>query len=46
MAKERNLTIGGITAGIWAFALPLMLGNVMQQFYKSGGYLGGRQVYR
>ncbi len=33
MAKERNLTIGGITAGIWAFALPLMLGNVMQQFY-------------
>ena len=33
MAKERDLTTGGITAGLWAFALPLMLGNVMQQFY-------------
>lgn len=33
MAKERDLTAGSITAGLWAFALPLMLGNVMQQFY-------------
>lgn len=33
MARERDLTTGGITAGLWAFALPLMLGNVMQQFY-------------
>lgn len=33
MARERDLTTGSITAGLWAFALPLMLGNVMQQFY-------------
>lgn len=33
MARERDLTTGSITTGLWAFALPLMLGNVMQQFY-------------
>ena len=33
MARERDLTTGSITAGLWAFVLPLMLGNVMQQFY-------------
>lgn len=33
MARERDLTTGNITTGLWAFALPLMLGNVMQQFY-------------
>ncbi len=37
MAKERDLTAGSITAGLWAFALPLMLGNVMQQFYNLVG---------
>lgn len=33
MAKSRNLTEGSITKGLWAFALPLMLGNVLQQLY-------------
>lgn len=33
MAKNRNLTEGSITKGLWAFALPLMLGNVLQQLY-------------
>ncbi len=33
MAKTRDLTKGDITAGLWAFALPLMLGNVLQQMY-------------
>ena len=33
MARSRNLTEGNITKGLWAFALPLMLGNVLQQLY-------------
>lgn len=33
MRKGRNLTSGNITAGLWAFAVPLMLGNVFQQLY-------------
>ncbi|MDO4477623.1 MAG: MATE family efflux transporter [Lachnospiraceae bacterium] len=33
MAREYNMTKGPITAGLWRFALPLMIGNVMQQFY-------------
>lgn len=33
MIKSRNLTSGNITAGLWAFAVPLMLGNVLQQLY-------------
>lgn len=33
MQKNRNLTTGSITGGLWAFAIPLMLGNVLQQFY-------------
>ena len=33
MIRERNLTTGNITKGLWLFALPLMLGNVMQQLY-------------
>lgn len=33
MQKNRDLTSGSITGGLWAFAIPLMLGNVMQQFY-------------
>lgn len=33
MKKERDLTSGNITSGLWAFAVPLMLGNVIQQFY-------------
>ena len=31
--NSRDLTCGNITAGLWAFAVPLMLGNVLQQFY-------------
>ena len=30
---NRDLTSGSIAAGLWAFAIPLMLGNVLQQFY-------------
>ena len=33
MQKNRDLTAGSITGGLWAFAIPLMLGNVLQQFY-------------
>lgn len=33
MTRERNLTTGNITTSLWLFALPLMLGNVMQQLY-------------
>jgi len=33
MQKNRDLTSGSITGGLWAFAVPLMLGNVLQQFY-------------
>lgn len=31
--KNRDLTTGSITGGLWPFAVPLMLGNVFQQFY-------------
>lgn len=30
---NRDLTTGSITAGLWAFAVPLMFGNVLQQLY-------------
>lgn len=33
MKRERDLTTGDITTSLWLFALPLMLGNVMQQLY-------------
>lgn len=33
MKRERDLTTGNITTSLWLFALPLMLGNVMQQLY-------------
>lgn len=32
-AKTRDLTTGSISKGLWLFAAPLMLGNVLQQFY-------------
>lgn len=47
---QHDLTKGNITAGLWAFALPLMLGNVMQQLYNLadtwvvGKYLGDRAL--
>ena len=31
--KNRDLTTGSITGGLWSFAVPLMRGNVFQQFY-------------
>ena len=31
--KNRDLTVGSITGGLWAFAVPLMLGNIIQQLY-------------
>ena len=31
--KNRDLTTGSITGSLWSFAVPLMLGNVFQQFY-------------
>lgn len=33
MKRTRELTQGNILIGLWAFAVPLMLGNVMQQLY-------------
>ena len=33
MRRERDLTTGNITTSLWLFALPLMLGNVMQKLY-------------
>ena len=46
LIKQHDLTTGDITKGIWSFAVPLMLGNVMQQLYNLvdtwvvGTYLG------
>lgn len=31
MRSQHDLTTGNITSGLWAFAVPLMLGNVLQQ---------------
>lgn len=33
MTRNRDLTSGSITRGLWSFAVPLMLGNVLQQLY-------------
>ena len=50
MKKDRNLTEGNITASLWLFALPLMLGNVLQQLYNLvdtwvvGHYIGDRAL--
>lgn len=33
MAKNKDLTTGNINRKLWAFAVPLMLGNIMQQLY-------------
>ena len=46
MIQERDLTKGAIVKSLWLFALPLMFGNVLQQFYNLvdtwvvGRYLG------
>ncbi len=31
--RERDLTKGNVTKAMWMFALPLILGNLLQQFY-------------
>lgn len=33
MKRTKELTEGNIVIGLWSFAVPLMLGNVMQQLY-------------
>lgn len=43
--KNRDLTTGSITGGLWAFAVPLMLGNIMQQLYNlADTWIVGRYV--
>ena len=34
--KNIDLTVGNITSSLWKFAVPLMLGNVLQQLYNLG----------
>lgn len=41
MIQERDLTKGAIVKSLWLFALPLMLGNVLQQFYNLVDNMGG-----
>lgn len=49
--KNRDLTVGSITGGLWVFAVPLMLGNIMQQLYNLadtwivGKYIGDNAYY-
>mgnify|MGYP000702139612 CR=1 FL=1 len=33
MRSQHDLTTGNIISGLWVFAVPLMLGNVLQQLY-------------
>lgn len=33
MRSQHDLTTGNIISGLWAFVVPLMLGNVLQQLY-------------
>ena len=33
MTKVSDMTQGSIAKSLWLFAVPLMLGNVMQQLY-------------
>ena len=50
MRQEQDLTKGAIVKSLWLFALPLMLGNVLQQLYNLvdtwvvGRYLGKRAL--
>ena len=50
MARSTDLTKGNITRGLWGFALPLMLGNVLQQLYNLvdtwvvGRYVGDNDI--
>lgn len=40
MARSTDLTKGNITRGLWGFALPLMLGNVITAALQSCRYVG------
>ncbi len=48
--KEQDLTTGNITSKLWRFAIPLMLGNVLQQLYNLvdtwvvGKYIGAQAL--
>lgn len=48
--KEQDLTTGNITSKLWMFAIPLMLGNVLQQLYNLvdtwvvGKYIGAHAL--
>ncbi len=43
--KNRDLTVGSITGGLWVFAVPLMLGNIMQQLYNlADTWIVGRYI--
>ena len=48
--KEQDLTTGSITSKLWMFAIPLMLGNVLQQLYNLvdtwvvGKYIGDQAL--
>ncbi len=50
MRSQNDLTTGNITSGLWAFAVPLMLGNVLQQLYNLadtwvvGKYIGNNAL--
>ena len=47
---QQDLTEGNITSKLWAFALPFMVGNVLQQFYNLvdtwvvGKYIGSNAL--
>ncbi len=43
---KTSLTVGNINKKLWAFAIPLMLGNVMQQFYNLVDTSGSRKLHR
>ena len=43
---QRSLTKGPITSSILLFALPLMLGNLLQQMYNIADTMGGRPLSR
>ena len=48
--KDQDLTTGNITSKLWMFAIPLMLGNVLQQLYNLvdtwivGKYIGDQAL--
>ena len=42
---EKDLTQGKISSSLWKFALPLMAGNILQQFYNlTDTWIVGRYI--